>query len=281
MLLSGVTVKKNEVFRKRSDLKPKFDQLYIEYHKPRYLGLDPLVCVRRFDSDRDREIAGLLSASLAYGRVEIVIRSIEKILGVMQMKPAEFTLETSFRQKCRSLEDFRHRFNDGADIAILLESVKKLIKRYGSLESCFKQCLERSGGRMKDALAEFSTLVCTEGERICPGKKSFGYLVSNPQNGSACKRMVLFLRWMIRREDGIDLGVWKNISPRHLVMPVDTHVARIASLSGLSRRKCADWKMAEEITSVLRTFDPDDPIKYDFSLCRAGMLHFRKGGIEL
>ncbi|MFW6245034.1 MAG: TIGR02757 family protein [Fibrobacterota bacterium] len=269
-------MKKNEVFHKESDLKPTFDQLYVEYHKPRYLGLDPLICVRRFESDRDREVAGLLSASLAYGRVEIVIRSIEKILAVMRMKPAEFTLTTTFRKKCRLLEDFKHRFNDGVDIAILLESVKQLIRRYGSLENCFRECLDRSQGRMKEALAAFSSHVITNGERICPGKKSFGYLVSNPQNGSACKRMVLFLRWMIREEDGIDLGVWKNISPSYLIMPVDTHVAKIASLSGLSARRCADWKMAEEITAVLKTFDPEDPIKYDFSLCRAGMMQFRE-----
>ncbi|MFP4165325.1 MAG: TIGR02757 family protein [Chitinispirillaceae bacterium] len=261
-----------------ADLKRVFDQIFTDYHDPRFLGLDPLICVRRFSSDRDREIIGLLSAALAYGRVEIVIRSIEKILSIMQMKPAEFTTGTSFREKCRLLDGFKHRFNDGVDMAMLLESVKLLLKRYGSLENCFRKSLEKNNGELKGTLACFVTSIRKTGERLCPEKKSFTYLVSSPENGSACKRMVLYLRWMIRQEDGIDLGVWKSVSPSHLMMPVDTHVAKIASLAGLSGRKCADWKMAEEITAVLKTFDPGDPIKYDFSLCRAGMLHFRKGG---
>ena len=111
-------------------------------------------------------------------------------------------------------------------------------------------------------------------------QKSFNYLFPDPEGGSACKRMNMYFRWMIRKNDGIDFGMWKHIPSSILVMPVDVHVARIARMFGLTLRKNPDWKMAEEITKTLKKLDPDDPVKYDFSLCRYGMDQFRTKDIK-
>ncbi len=274
-------VKKNTHFGKSSDLKEALEEIFRSYHDPQYLGLDPLICVHRYRKSSDIEIVGLLAAGLAYGRVEIVIRSIERVLSIMGSSPTSFVAEASFKEKCRLLGDFKHRFNDGRDIATLLQSVAGVTREYGTLERCFRAGLETSGGDLSGALELFTGVIRENGRKLAGERKSFEYLVASPAGGSAAKRMALYLRWMVRKEDGIDLGIWKSVSPSVLVMPVDTHVARIAAVSGLSKRKVADWRMAQEITSMLRTFDPEDPVKYDFSLCRAGMLHFRGAGGDL
>jgi len=254
----------------------KIEEIYAGYHDPKYLGLDPLICVRRF-ADRDsREAIGLLAASLAYGRVEIIVRNIDTVIGIMDNNPVNFIVNTPYEEKLKLLGGFKHRFNDGLDIADLLESVKITTLEYGSLEKCFGGCMARNGSRFKDALTSFTDIIRENGGRHTGKRASFEYLIPSPAKGSACKRMVLYLRWMIRKDDGIDLGVWKSVPASCLLMPVDTHVAKIARKYGLTQRKSADWKMAEEITAALREFDPEDPVRYDFSLCHEGMVDFRK-----
>jgi uncharacterized protein (TIGR02757 family) len=256
--------------------KAKIESIYRQYHHPRYLGLDPLVCVRRFDDDESREAVGLFSAALAYGRVEIIVRNINLLIDdVMKGDPVSFIKGTAYREKRKALATFKHRFNDGEDVAALLEAVKIITSRYGSLGGCFNGCLKRSDGQFKPALTLFTDElkeVLKDGKTSRP---SFEYLIPSPARGSACKRMALYLRWMVRKDDGIDLGVWKDIPPSILLVPVDTHVAQIARHYGLTTRTSADWKMAEEITSALRKFDPNDPVRYDFSLCHAGMINYR------
>ncbi|MDR2592079.1 MAG: TIGR02757 family protein [Chitinispirillales bacterium] len=260
--------------------KVKIESIYRRYHHPRYLGLDPLVCVRRFGDNESREAVGLFSAALAYGRVEIIVRNINLLIDdVMGGDPVSFIRKTTYKEKLKALAGFKHRFNDGEDVAALLEAVKIITSRYGSLGGCFSGCLKRSGGQFKPALTLFTdelkevlTKNVSTNNAVRP---SFEYLIPSPTRGSACKRMALYLRWMIRKDDGIDLGVWKDIPPSILLVPVDTHVAQIARHYGLTTRNAADWKMAEEITSALRKFDPDDPVRYDFSLCHAGMINYR------
>jgi len=252
--------------------KDKIESIYREYHHPRYLGLDPLVCVRRFDDDENREVVGLFSSALAYGRVEIIVRNIDRLIdGVMGGDPAAFVKGTPYAEKRKALAGFKHRFNDGDDVAALLEAVNTAMSRHGSIGGCFKECLTRSGGQFRAAL----TLFTDELKGGAASRPSFEYLIPSPNRGSACKRMALYLRWMVRRDDGIDLGVWKDVPPSILLMPVDTHVARIARHYGLTTRNAADWKMAEEITEALRKFDPEDPVRFDFSLCHAGMVNYR------
>jgi len=260
----------------RQQLKQTLDRIYAKYHHPDYLGLDPLVCVRKSKDRRSREAAGLLAASLAYGRVEIIVRNINTIIDLTNGNFIDFVLNTSYREKLKSLTGFKHRFNDATDIAALLESSKSIMAGYGSLEKCFGVCMKQSGGVFKDALTSFTGIIKDNGRAHCGDRASFEYLIPSPSKGSACKRMVLYLRWMVRKDDGIDLGVWKSVPASCLLIPVDTHVARIAREYGLTKRNSADWKMAEEITAVLREFDPDDPVRYDFALCHVGMVDFRK-----
>ena len=254
----------------------KIEKIYAEYHHPKYLGLDPLVCVRRFADGGNREALGLLAASVAYGRVEIIVRNINALIDMMGGAPLDFIVNTAYRDKLKILGKFKHRFNDGLDIAALLESIKTITREYGSLEKCFGGCMARSGGGFKGALTSFTDIIRKNGGGYTGKRASFEYLIPSPAKGSACKRMVLYLRWMARKDDGIDLGVWKSVPPSRLMVPVDTHVARIARWYGLTNRNTADWKMAEEITAALRKFDPEDPVKYDFALCHAGMVDFRK-----
>jgi len=261
--------------------KEKIESIYSQYHHPRYLGLDPLVCVRRFDDDENREVAGLFSAALAYGRVEIIVRNIDRLIdGAMGGDPVSFVKETPYKEKRKALAKFKHRFNDGDDIAALLEAASIVMSRHGSLGGCFKECLTRCGGQFKAALTSFAGELkgALAENAVTRGalRPSFEYLIPSPVRGSACKRMALYLRWMVRKNDGIDLGVWKNIPSSILLMPVDTHVAQIARHCGLTSRTSADWKMAEEITAALKKFDPEDPVRFDFSLCHAGMVNYRK-----
>jgi len=256
--------------------KKTIESIYRQYHHPRYLGLDPLVCVRRFDDSESREIVGLFSAALAYGRVEIIVRNINSLIDdVMGGDPVSFVKSASYKDKRKALVKFKHRFNDGDDIAALLEAVKAVASRHGSLGGCFSGCLTRSGGRFREALTLFTGELKGVLKDGAASRPSFEYLIPSPARGSACKRMALYLRWMVRKDDGIDLGVWKDVPPSILLVPVDTHVAQIARHCGLTARNAADWKMAEEITSALRKFDPEDPVKFDFSLCHAGMINYR------
>ena len=246
-------------------LKKFLETQYRSYHRPEYLRLDPLICMGRFKDPRDIEIAGLVAAALAYGRAEIIIRNVQRIFEVTGPHPAVFAREVTLSRKTELLRDFRHRFNDGLDIALLLHSAGSLCKRHGSLESLFASGLAANADTIKDALDNFTTTIRLEALQLAPErKKSFNYLLPSPASGSACKRGNMFLRWMVRRPDGIDLGAWKRISPSRLVMPLDTHVARIARSLGLSRRRTADWRMAEEVTAKLRRLDPDDPAPLRF-----------------
>jgi uncharacterized protein (TIGR02757 family) len=261
---------------KDDDCRVFLENQYARYHSPAYLRLDPLGCLKEFASIGDLEIAGLAAAVLAYGRVEIIIRSVSEIFRRTGRSIARFSADTSLAHKQRVFRCFRHRFNDGNDLALLLHAVGTIVNDYGSLEQLFIE-----GGpwhdTIKKPLEQFTKKIRQRAIRLDPSsQKSFAYLLPSPESGSACKRLNMYLRWMVRPADGIDLGVWRNISPSKLVIPVDTHVARIAHTTGLTKRRTVDWLMAEEITERLRKFDPEDPVRYDFSLCRTGMAEFRR-----
>ncbi len=255
-------------------LKRKLNSIYKKYHKPEYLELDPLVCVRKFRDTRDIEIAGLLASCLSYGRVEQIIRSVDSIITIMDNQPYSFCVNTSYKLKKSKFRGFKHRFNTGDDIAALLEAAKLAIREQGTLQVLFLSGLQQPNHTFKHAAHNF-----TQSLKKYAGKShndSFSYLLPSPMSGSACKRLAMYFRWMVRPDDGIDFGVWKSVSPGILVIPLDVHVGRVAVELGMTKRKNLDWKAAEEITSFLRTINPEDPVIYDFSLCRYGMLRMRK-----
>lgn len=248
--------------------------IYNKYHDSKYLEIDPLLVVHRFKNKKDIEIVGLLSSSLAYGRVDIIIRSIEKVLFICDDNLTNFVLETTFSQKKKKLIGFKHRFNDGDDIALLLESTKVIYKNFGSLENLFNEGLRQSNGTMKETMEFFCSTFLETAFNINKKQesRSFAYFFPKPSKGSGCKRLNMYFRWMIRKRDGIDFGIWENANPSMLIIPVDVHVARVGQKFELTTRKNSDWKTAEEITNSLRKLDPKDPVKFDFSLCRFGMV---------
>jgi uncharacterized protein (TIGR02757 family) len=262
-----------------SSLKTFLETQYSRYHRPEYLCMDPLVCLQKFTAPRDLEIAGLVAAALAYGRVEIIIRNVSRVFALTGNSIADFALEKTLREKLRAFHGFKHRFNDGNDIAHLLHGIGRVCREHGSLELFFVKGLSPGDETVKPALCHFTCGIKSAMSASTAGRRrrnSLEYLLPSPESGSACKRLNMYLRWMIRENDGIDCGVWRRVPASLLVMPLDTHVARIAGSLGLTTRKSVGWPMAEEITARLRAYDPRDPVRYDFSLCRSGMVDFRR-----
>ncbi len=258
-------------------LRAKLDSIYQRYHHPDYLTMDPLLCVHDFKTRQDREAGGLIASVLAYGRAEIIIKDCNWIFQKTEWKITDFINLTSFKEKQKFFESFKHRFNDGLDMSLLTESLKQILRNYKNLENLFAEPFKENELTIRSALHHFSNTIRKQGAAIAGfQKKSFDYLFPSPESGSACKRLNMFLRWMVRENDSIDFGLWKKVPASKLIIPVDTHVAALSRKMGLTTRKAADWKMAEEITGNLRRINPEDPVRYDFSLCRAGMIDFRK-----
>lgn len=265
-----------EADRERS-LKIRLDRLY-ERYGAEYLASDPILFPRRYERPRDREIVAFLTASLAYGRVEQIKRSVERLCGILGPSPAEFVAGFVPPRGRRQFRGFVHRFNDGEDIGLLIHYMKQMIARSGSLEGFFLEGYRRSDEDIGPSLSSFArralSLDCSPWYRTGRLPKGAGvrYFLPSPDGGSSCKRLNLFLRWMVRPDDGVDFGIWKQVRPSQLIIPLDTHVVRIAGYLGLTRRRSPGWAMATEVTRRLRRMDPDDPVKYDFALCRLGIL---------
>ncbi|MCU0609006.1 MAG: TIGR02757 family protein [Chitinispirillaceae bacterium] len=257
-------------------LKKLLEQTYDQFHKPEYLQLDPLICLRAFDTPADIEIAGLVAASLAYGKVENIIKNVSRIFDLTSKNITVFCADTTLAQKQKLLGHIKHRFTEGNSVALLLHTIGRILMNHGSLERLFIKNLNKDDATIKPALENFVSELRLYAHRFSPEDSGIRYLLSSPASGSACKRLNMYLRWMIRPADGIDLGIWKQVSASKLLIPLDTHVARISRSLGLTGRSTVNWQMAEEITAKLRVFDPLDPVRYDFSLCRTGMISHRK-----
>ncbi len=255
-----------------SSLKKKLDQIYRKYHSAHYLKRDPLLCVRRFKDPAQIELVGMAASCLSYGRVERIIHSINTILEIADNDLHTFICRTSYAYKNRRLVQFKHRFTTGKDMALLFESMKIVLDKHGSIYNLFTDCYKMSDRLMKSTMINFvSKFRDYAGAKNKKTSRSFEYLLPSPSAGSGCKRLNMYFRWMIRKSDGIDFGIWKDIPSSILIIPLDVHIAKVAKHFSLCSRKSVDWKMAEQITDSLKTIDPDDPVKFDFSLCRYGM----------
>lgn len=241
------------------------EALYRRYNRKDYIHPDPLELVHRYCEPMDREIAGLVAACLAYGRVRQILASVSCVLERMHPSPGRFLLENSQDRIDSIFGSFKHRFSTGAELSALLGSMREMLLRFGSLEACFLAGCRPEDETVFPALENFAhRLRCA-----CPVGLE-GMLLPRPAKGSACKRLHLFLRWMVR-DDAVDLGVWKGVDPSQLLVPLDTHMFRIASGLELTTRRQADLRAAFEITAAFRTISPEDPVKYDFALTRLGI----------
>ncbi len=246
---------------------------------------DPLQLVLKFEAPEDREVTGLLAACWAYGRADLIVKNAGKGLELMGSSPARFVdaIGSSSPDALRIFRDLRYRFHRGGDWASLCWFASDLRARKGSLGGAVSELWHRSEGDLQQTLSSFHRAY-REGrypERLkgagigleCGDQK---HLLPDAAQGSACKRLNLWLRWMVRK-DGVDPGPWGDLAPdgpqpSDLIIPLDTHVARLGRYLGLTDYASPGWKMASEITASLAGFDPDDPVKYDFALCRLGIL---------
>ena len=243
-----------------------------------HLANDPLSFCHRYQSPQDQEIAGLIAASFAYGNVKIILRNLEGVFATMGASPRLFVERFDPKRELRLFGGFKHRFNDGRDLCALLLACQTMLREAGSLEGWFlrfhdaaaQEDVTRTLVGFTDAVKELD-YTPVFGKGGIPQDSYFPFLFPSPAAGSACKRLCMYLRWMVRPADGIDLGIWQGISPARLVIPVDAHIQRICGFLGFTCRKQADWRMAREITARLRQLDPADPVKYDFSLCHLGI----------
>jgi len=230
---------------------------------------DPLQLALRYDDPLDQEVAGLIAAAFAYGRADIIVANIGAVLAKMTPSPHRYLASFDRREAARRFAGFAHRFHKTPDLVALFARLSRAIREHGSLGALFEKCYDPSDTDIAPSLARFVGVILSreDGE----GSSSLRYLLTSPTDGSACKRMNLYLRWMVRRT-APDLGLWTFVDPAKLVMPVDTHVHRIATFLGLNDRKSADWKTARTLTDSLARFDAADPVRYDFALCRLGIL---------
>lgn len=257
-------------------LKNTLEALYAS-RSQQHLQNDPLSFCHRFKEPSDREIAGLIASCLAYGNVKIILRSLEQIFSIVGPSPRGFVESFDPAEGMGLFAGFKHRFNDGRDLCALLLAIRTMIEEADSIENFFLSGLKPDDDDITSALNTFSAAAlafdysAVFGAAAPSADSCFPFFFPSPASGSACKRLCMYLRWMVRPSDGIDLGVWQSIPPSKLVIPVDAHIQRICRLLGFTKRKQADWKMAREITAALRELDPLDPVKYDFSICHLGI----------
>ena len=236
---------------------------------------DPVHKVRRFTSREDREIVAFCAAGLAFGRVASVLQSIDGLLAAMGPSPAEYVRRFDPARDREALEPLVHRWIRGVDLAALVLILQRMLWESGSLEQFFIDGDDPSAADISTALDSFSQRAMQTNLKPAYGRVPKRPGVCNffprPSAGSACKRLNLFLRWMVRK-DAIDMGVWTRVSPSRLIVPLDTHVIRLGRCLRLTKYASPGWKMAAEITASLRELDPLDPVRYDFSLCHLGMM---------
>jgi len=257
-----------------SALKQRLDEQYENFNSTSVT--DPIQLVRRFDRPDDREIAGFCAAALAFGRVQSVLNSIEGLFAAMDGSPAAYVRGFEPARDRRTLDHLVHRWTRGIDLAALVWILRQMLDSHGSIEGFFVDGADPAAETVEAALDAFSRRACRLDQKAVYGrtvrKPGVSYFFARPSSGGACKRLNLFLRWMVRR-DAVDLGVWTKVRPAQLIVPLDTHVIRLGKCLRLTRYSSPGWRMAADITASLRMLDPVDPVRYDFSICHIGMMN--------
>jgi uncharacterized protein (TIGR02757 family) len=280
-----------------NNLKQTLDRFYREYNFNDCILHDPIEFPHQYKRPEDIEVSGFIASCFAYGRVDLFKPVIKRILSIMGESPYDFLVNFNLKRHGHLFSGIKYRFNENEDILCLLYVLSRALKKYGSIESLFKLHYKESDfntGNGLTGLVETMTAIDLSHPPLNPlpsregkslgiktnypspcgrgrgGGDGFLQFFPSPKKGSACKRMNLFLRWMIRDRD-IDFGIWKGIPKNKLVIPLDTHIARISKCLAFTKRSSQDWKMAVEITGALKRFDSEDPLKYDFALCHHGI----------
>jgi uncharacterized protein (TIGR02757 family) len=261
---------------KSSDLGPRLEQLYEAYNREDSAS-DPVQIVRRYKTAADQEVVGFCAAALAFGRVASVLNTVGTLARILGPEPAKYVRHFDPKAPHPELRAMVHRWTRGVDIVALLWVLRQMMDRSGSIERFFLEGYEPDAIDIGDALDSFSRramaldLKAVYGRRV-PARTGVCYFFPRPSAGSGCKRLNLFLRWMVRRDE-VDLGAWTSIPRGKLIVPLDTHVIRLARCLRLTRYTSPGWRMAADITASLRAIDPVDPVRFDFSICHVGMMN--------
>ncbi len=259
----------------RPDLEPLLEDAVDECSFHRRLQQDPVGLVHPYDHDDDREVAALFASCLAYGRVELLREAIDEALAPLGANPAPRLRETSNSDLADLWPDFTYRMTRGADLRDLAAALRTTLRTDGSLQNLYLAA--RDHQRIIETPEEHLQLASRFVQQLRRRRlrddvhRGFRYLLPDPADGSACKRLHLLFRWLVRGPDAVDLGIWDQIDPCALVMPLDTHTSRLCRYLGLLDRKSVDGKAARQVTERLRRFDADDPLRYDFALCHLGI----------
>jgi len=258
---------------RRVDIKDKYVQnnhrkilydIYIKYNHRKFVHPDPIEFLYNYKNLRDREVVALIASALAYGRVTQILKSVSSILKIMEPSPFLFLKNISRGAIYLKFSTFKHRFTTGKEVSEMLYGIKLVIERYGSLYKCFMSGFNNNDNTILPALTTFINELTLFYDR------RQNSLLPSPKKGSACKRLNLFLRWMVRHDE-VDPGGWDEVPASKLLIPLDTHMHRISLLLKLTERKQADRKTALEITYAFRKIIPEDPVRYDFALTRLGI----------
>ncbi len=246
------------------DMKEFLDQKSEQYNRPGFIENDPISIPHLFKKKQDIEIAGLFAATLAWGQRKTIIRKCRELMELMDNAPHEFILHHT-EKELKSLMNFKHRTFNSTDLLYFIESLKHYYKENDSLETAF--LTDSDDETVERGLINFHDLFF----KLDHPHRTRKHLPT-PQRKSTCKRLVMYLRWMVRQDkSGVDFGIWKKISSAQLICPCDLHVDRVARKLKLIKRKQTDWQTALELTRALKKFDPADPVKYDFALFGLGI----------
>ncbi len=256
-------MKSSELYSRLTEYLPIFEKIYSSCNKRELVHPDPLEFLYDYPHIADREIAGFIASSLAYGRVTQIIKSVGKVLAPLGNSPGRTIIDLSDEFLLSTYRDFRHRFTTGLEMAGLIRGLRDIVKEYGSIEAAFSCHIDWN----KDFKTGIDKAVKKIGENGFTQKSS---LLACPSGNSACKRLFLYLKWMVRKDE-VDPGGWTSIFPKDLLMPVDTHILNISKRLLLTERNQADIKTVIEITDAFRSICPEDPLKYDFVLTRFGI----------
>ncbi|MDZ4679413.1 MAG: TIGR02757 family protein [Saprospiraceae bacterium] len=258
-----------------SDIKATLDFYAAKYNAPGFIESDPISIPHGFSKRQDIEITGLWTAVLAWGQRKTIISKAQELVQRMDGAPHDFILHHSPEDRKRLL-DFKHRTFQATDTLYFLEFLQDYYRRHDSLETAFAEHLAFGDATVENALTGFHNQFFSLPDAPARTTKH----IATPARRSSCKRLNMFLRWMVRSDDkGVDFGLWSQIQPRQLIIPLDVHVERIARRMGLLTRPQTDWLAALELTENLRRFDPEDPVKYDFALFGIGVLEKANGAL--
>ncbi|MEO8432714.1 MAG: TIGR02757 family protein [Acidobacteriota bacterium] len=255
----------------------RLEDLYRAYG-PETRESDPIVFLGRYEADADREVVGWIASAFAYGRVETIQANVAKILAALGPSPAAALdgVDDFAAFSRRALAGFRHRFHSAEDAGALLYAIARARREAGTVRAFFEREARDGdadvGGLLSRVVRRIEGFDFRPalGRRSLPAGHPARFFFPDPSGGSACKRWNLYLRWMVRK-DLLDFGIWNGISPSRLVIPTDTHIHLVARRLGLTRRRTPDWRTAREITDRLARFDPADPVRFDYALCRIGI----------